>query len=56
MGQENTVDIFKFQMGAIEDTETETIIPTIENYVSGVQNRKRKLLTRLLNPEVDNVE
>lgn len=51
MGQENTVDIFKFQMGAIEDTETETIIPTIENYVSGVQNRKRKLLISLLNPE-----
>lgn len=60
MGQENTVDIFKFQMGAIEDAETETIIPTIENYVSGVQKRKRKLLIRLLNPEdnqeVDNVE
>lgn len=53
MGQENSVDIFKFQMGDIEDPDTETIIPTIEHYVSGVQNRKRKLLNRLLNPEVE---
>lgn len=53
MGQENTVDIFKFQMGDIEDPETETILPTIEHYVSGIQNRKRKLLNSLLSAEVE---
>lgn len=53
MGQENTVDIFKFQMGDIEDPDTETIIPTIEHYVSGVQKRKRNLLNTLLNPVVE---
>lgn len=53
MGQENTVDIFKFQMGDIEDPDTETIIPTIEHYVSGVQKRKRNLLNSLLSAEVE---
>lgn len=53
MGQENTVDIFKFQMGDIENPETETIIPTIEHYVSGVQKKKRNLLNALLNPDVE---
>jgi SNF2 family DNA or RNA helicase len=53
MGQENSVDIFKFQMGDIEDPDTETIIPTIEYYVAGVQKRKRNLLKQLLSAEVE---
>lgn len=53
MGQENSVDIFKFQMGDIEDPDTETILPTIEYYVAGVQKRKRNLLNSLLSAEVE---
>ena len=53
IGQTSSVDIFKFQMGDIEDPESETVIPTIEYYVSGVQNRKRNLLNSLLEPSSD---
>jgi SNF2 family DNA or RNA helicase len=53
IGQMNSVDIFKFQMGDIEDPESETVIPTIEYYVSSVQNRKRNLLSSLLDPSSD---
>lgn len=52
MGQLNDVDIFKFMMKDLEDDDY-NFLPTIEFHISGVQDTKRRLLQKVLEPEVD---
>lgn len=56
IGQENNVEIFKFQMDDIKIPETDKNIHTIENYISMIQNKKRELSNDLFNVNDDKKE